>query len=65
MSSYCPTGDDSLDKTRNVYLKIKLVVKPGVDVDNLIENMDYYINDHDDRIVETEILGYGYRSYPE
>lgn len=52
-------------ETRNVYVRIRLKVKPDVDVDNLIENMDYYINDHDDRIIETEIVGYGYRSFPE
>jgi hypothetical protein len=52
-------------ETRNVYVRLRLKVKPGVDVDNLIENMDYYINDHDDRIIETEIVGYGYRSFPE
>lgn len=52
-------------ETRNVYVRIRLKVKPDVDVDNLIENMDYYINDHDDRIIETEIVSYGYRSFPE
>ena len=53
------------EETRNVYVRVRLKVKPGVDVDTLMENLDYSFSDEENCIVDTEILGYGYRSFPE
>lgn len=41
-----------------VYVKVKLLVQPGVDVETLMENVDYEFSDEEDSIFETEILGY-------
>ena len=50
---------------RNVYVKIWLKVKPGVDIDALIEEMDYSFPDEENCIIESAIVAYGYRSFPE
>lgn len=54
-----------MSEPRNVYVKIWLKVKPGVDIDALIEEMDYSFPDEENSIIESAIVAYGYRSFPE
>ena len=44
-----------------VTVSVKLLVQPGVDVETLMENLDYEFSDEEDSIFETEIVGYEYQ----
>lgn len=55
MGTYDPTDDDRLD-AQVVYVTVKLVVKPNVDVVTMIENIDYEFRDDEDSIISSEII---------
>ena len=45
------------EEYQTVLLTVRLKVKPGVDIDTLVEELDYEFSDEENCIIETEIVG--------
>jgi hypothetical protein len=45
------------EEYQTVLLTVRLKVKPGVDIDTLVEELDYQFSDEENCIIETEIVG--------
>lgn len=44
------------DETETIYVTVRLKIKPGLDIDTLVEELDYHFFDDEDCIIETEIM---------
>ena len=45
------------EEYQTVLLTVRLKVKPGVDIDTLVENVDYEFTGEEDSIISSEIVG--------